>query len=160
MERRGVTHFAADCGLPDPYDGLVEGHQEHLEVHDCLGCSLYLDDRPWGLLTLDAMDPARFDGQDLEMLEGFASLAAATVKAVERMDSLSRRAQDEQQLAEVYRQAAGQVRPREMIGQSSAHKALLEEISLVGGSELTVLISGETGVGKELVAQSIHALPR
>jgi anaerobic nitric oxide reductase transcription regulator len=112
MERRGVTHFAADCGLPDPYDGLVEGHQEHLEVHDCLGCSLYLDDRPWGLLTLDAMDPARFDGQDLEMLEGFASLAAATVKAVERMDSLSRRAQDEQQLAEVYRQAAGQVRPR------------------------------------------------
>ncbi|MCY1262445.1 Nitric oxide reductase transcription regulator NorR2 [compost metagenome] len=156
MERRGVTHFAADCGLPDPYDGLVEGHQEHLEVHDCLGCSLYLDDRPWGLLTLDAMDPARFDGQDLEMLEGFASLAAATVKAVERMDSLSRRAQDEQQLAEVYRQAAGQVRPREMIGQSAAHKALVEEITLVGGSELTVLISGETGVGKELVAQSIH----
>ncbi len=157
MENRGVTRFAADCGLPDPYDGLVEGHQEHLEVHDCMGCPLYLDDRPWGVLTLDAMDPSRFDGQDLEMLEGFASLAAATVKAVDRMDSLTRRAQDEQQLAEVYRQAAGQVRPQEMIGQSAPHKALMEEINLVGGSELTVLISGETGVGKELVAQSIHA---
>ncbi|MFZ6048883.1 nitric oxide reductase transcriptional regulator NorR [Pseudomonas sp. CR3202] len=157
MENRGVTRFAADCGLPDPYDGLVEGHQEHLEVHDCMGCPLYLDDRPWGVLTLDAMDPSRFDGQDLEVLEGFASLAAATVKAVERMDSLTRRAQDEQQLAEVYRQAARQVRSQEMIGQSPPHKALMEEINLVGGSELTVLISGETGVGKELVAQSIHA---
>ncbi|QEY63706.1 nitric oxide reductase transcriptional regulator NorR [Metapseudomonas lalkuanensis] len=157
MEKRGVTRFAADCGLPDPYDGLVEGHQEQLEVHDCMGCPLYLDDRPWGVLTLDAMDPARFDGQDLDVLEGFASLAAATVKAAERMETLTRRAQDEQQLAEVYRQAAGQVRPQEMIGQSATHKALVEEINLVGGSDLTVLISGETGVGKELVAQSIHA---
>ncbi|MDH4653771.1 MULTISPECIES: nitric oxide reductase transcriptional regulator NorR [unclassified Pseudomonas] len=156
MDNRGVTRFAADCGLPDPYDGLVEGHQEHLEVHDCMGCPLYLDDRPWGVLTLDAMDPSRFDGQDLDVLEGFASLAAATVKATERMETLTRRAQDEQQLAEAYRQAAGQVRSPEMIGQSAAHKALVEEIKLVGGSELTVLISGETGVGKELVAQSIH----
>ncbi len=157
MDNRGVTRFAADCGLPDPYDGLVEGHHEHLEVHDCMGCPLYLDDRPWGVLTLDALDPSRFDGQDLEVLEGFASLAAATVKATERMETLTRRAQDEQQLAEVYRQAAGQVRSQEMIGQSAAHKALVEEIKLVGGSELTVLISGETGVGKELVAQSIHS---
>jgi anaerobic nitric oxide reductase transcription regulator len=44
-----------------------------------------------------------------------------------------------------------------MIGQSKAHKRLVEEINLVGGSDLTVLITGETGVGKELVAQAIHA---
>ncbi len=44
-----------------------------------------------------------------------------------------------------------------MIGQSKAHKRLMEEINLVGGSDLTVLITGETGVGKELVAQAIHA---
>ena len=43
-----------------------------------------------------------------------------------------------------------------MIGQSAAHKALLEEIRLVANSDLSVLITGETGVGKELVAQSIH----
>jgi anaerobic nitric oxide reductase transcription regulator len=157
LERREPTRFAADCGLPDPYDGLVEGHRGHLEVHDCLGCPLYLQDRPWGLLTLDALDPARFGSADLDSLAAFASLAAATVMASERINGLLRRVEDEHRLAEVYRQVADRQPARELIGQSAAHKRLLQEIALVGDSELTVLIGGETGVGKELVAEAIHA---
>lgn len=72
----------------------------------------------------------------------------------ERIEHLALRAEDEHQRAEVYRQASGQ--DRELIGQSKAHKHLVEEIRLVGGSDLTVLITGETGVGKELVAQALH----
>ncbi len=151
------THFATDCRLPDPYDGLVECHMGRLDVHDCLGCALYLDDRPWGVLTLDALNPQRFAESDLDTLEAFASLAAATVKASERIQSLTRRAEDERALAEVYKRAAGQVAPRELIGQSPAQRRLQGEIEVVGNSELNVLISGETGVGKELVAQAIHA---
>ncbi|SDJ73459.1 nitric oxide reductase transcriptional regulator NorR [Pseudomonas indica] len=156
LARNGPTRFAADSGLPDPYDGLVEGHRGHLEVHDCMGCPLFIDDRPWGLLTLDALDPSRFGRIDLDNLETFARLAAATVKATERLSSLALRAENEHQLAETYRQAASQAQSRELIGQSPAHRRLLEEIELVAGSDLTVLISGETGVGKELVAQAIH----
>ncbi|UWF48337.1 nitric oxide reductase transcriptional regulator NorR [Pseudomonas sp. N3-W] len=151
----GPTRFAADSQLPDPYDGLVEGLHEHLQVHDCMGCPLFIDERPWGLLTLDALDPERFEPIELDALHAFASLAAATVNAAERIERLASRAEDEHQRAEVYRQASGQT--REMIGQSKAHKRLVDEINLVGGSDLTVLITGETGVGKELVAQAIHA---
>ncbi|MFZ3202747.1 MAG: nitric oxide reductase transcriptional regulator NorR [Pseudomonas sp.] len=157
LAQRGPTRFAMDCGLPDPYDGLVEGHRGHLEVHDCMGCPLYLQDQLWGLLTLDSLDPARFGRVDLDTLAAFASLAAATVMANERIAQLLRRVEDEHRLAEVYKQAADQHRPRELIGQSPLHKRLQEEIALVGDSELTVLISGETGVGKELVAEAIHA---
>ena len=150
------TRFAADSDLPDPYDGLVEGLEEHLEVHDCMGCPLFVDEQPWGLLTLDALNPERFEPIDLSALQAFASLAAATVSAAERIDRLALKAEDEHRRAEVYRQASGQL-PRDMVGQSKAHKRLVEEINLVGGSDLTVLITGETGVGKELVAQAIHA---
>ncbi len=157
LERRGPTRFATDCGLPDPYDGLVEEQRGHLEVHDCLGCPLYVDDQLWGLLTLDALDPARFGQVDLNTLEAFASLAAATVKANERIKVLARRIEDQSQLTEVYKQAADRHLPRELIGQSAAHKQLQDEIRLIGDSDLTVLITGETGVGKELVAEAIHA---
>jgi len=155
LDGAGPTRFAADSDLPDPYDGLVDGLGDHLEVHDCLGCPLFVDEKLWGLITLDALDPERFEPIELDALQAFASLASATVNAAERIERLALRAEDEHQRAEVYRQASGQ--QREMIGQSKAHKRLVEEINLVGGSDLTVLITGETGVGKELVAQAIHA---
>ena len=153
LSRTGPTRFASDSELPDPYDGLVEGLHQQLEVHDCMGCPLFVDEQPWGLITLDALAPESFRQEELDALQAFASLAAATVNVAQRIEGLALR-------AEVYRQASDQ-QQKELIGQSKAHKRLMEEIRLVGGSDLTVLITGETGVGKELVAQAIHqASPR
>lgn len=44
----------------------------------------------------------------------------------------------------------------EMLGQSPAFQSVLENIQIVAPTEATVLILGETGTGKELVARSIH----
>jgi formate hydrogenlyase transcriptional activator len=44
----------------------------------------------------------------------------------------------------------------EIVGASSALKALLSRVSKVAGSDSTVLITGETGTGKELIARAIH----
>ncbi|MDU8646899.1 nitric oxide reductase transcriptional regulator NorR [Pseudomonas syringae group sp. 26L6] len=151
----GPLRFAADCDLPDPYDGLVDGHGA-LEVHDCLGCVLSVQGRPWGLITLDSLDPSSFGSVDLDNLQAFASLAAATVMAGERINQLARGFEDQRHLAEVYKRAAGGRAPRELIGQSAVHQRMQQEIELVGNSPLTVLVMGETGVGKELVAESIH----
>lgn len=156
VQNREPTRFSTDCELPDPYDGLVAGVHGHLEVHDCLGCPLFVQDALWGVITLDSLDPARFGSVDLGDLQAFASLAAATVMASERISHLARSVEDQRQLAEVYKRAAGGRGPRELIGQSAVHRRLQQEIQLVGNSPLTVLITGETGVGKELVAEAIH----
>jgi anaerobic nitric oxide reductase transcription regulator len=150
------TRFPPGTPLPDPYDGLIDGVSGHLEVHDCMGCALQVEGRPWGLLTLDALDPESFSSAHLDALQAFSNLAAATVAAAERINQLASRAENEHLRAESYRLAAGQS-SRQLIGQSATFKALLKEIDLVGGSDLTVLITGETGVGKELVAQALHA---
>jgi anaerobic nitric oxide reductase transcription regulator len=157
LSRAEPTRFASDSDLPDPYDGLVQGVDGKLEVHDCLGCPLFIGGRPWGLLTLDALDPAQFDSVDMPSLQAFLSLASATVSVVERIGALARTTEEERRRAEAYRQANGQSR-REMIGSSEPHQNLIGELKVVAGSDLTVLITGETGVGKELVAEAIHAL--
>ena len=45
-----------------------------------------------------------------------------------------------------------------LVGESKAMNAVLEKISLIAESDVTVLISGETGTGKELCAKAIHYL--
>jgi formate hydrogenlyase transcriptional activator len=51
-----------------------------------------------------------------------------------------------------------QCRYEEIIGQSPALMRKLEQVKLVAPTESTVLIVGETGTGKELVARAIHNL--
>lgn len=156
LEAPGPLRFPADSALPDPYDGLVEGHRGHLPVHDCVGCAIRLDDKPWGLLTLDDLASDRFSSLDLAMLQSFGSLAAATVSVAARIEQLHSRVEHESLRAEGYRLAAAP-RARTLMGRSTAMRQLQKEIELVAGSELPVLIQGETGVGKELVAEALHA---
>ncbi|MEW6663998.1 MAG: sigma 54-interacting transcriptional regulator [Thermodesulfobacteriota bacterium] len=49
-------------------------------------------------------------------------------------------------------------RHEEIVGQSAAIKSVLSQVEQVAGTDSTVLISGETGTGKELLARAIHNL--
>src|ERR1700689_4414246 len=46
----------------------------------------------------------------------------------------------------------------EIIGQSKALQEVMEQVGKVAASDATVLLLGETGTGKELVAPAIHCL--
>jgi DNA-binding NtrC family response regulator len=76
-------------------------------------------------------------------------LAATIMRALERetlleeLDTLRRRVKDGPVLAEV-------------MGDSAVIRAVIEDIHRVAASRLSVVISGETGTGKELVARAIH----
>ncbi len=49
------------------------------------------------------------------------------------------------------------VRPPELVGQSTAMKKVFDAIETVGPTDATVLVTGDSGTGKELVARAIHA---
>ena len=59
-------------------------------------------------------------------------------------------------LAQENRILKSQIAEDEMVGESTAVSKLRTEIHQVAGSELGVLISGENGTGKQLVANAIH----
>src|ERR1035438_9198388 len=47
---------------------------------------------------------------------------------------------------------------RDIIGQSPAIQKVLQQVAIVAPTDSTVLIHGETGTGKELIAKAIHNL--
>lgn len=153
LDSRSPVRFAADSALPDPYDGLIDSGDEHLYVHDCMGASLYVDDQPWGVITLDALNANAFDDFNLEAFEAFVAVAAATVRAADWIQHLEEQLERRQKI-ELSQQPHGM--PEELVGDSAAMAQLRREAETVAASDLTVLILGETGVGKELVARHIH----
>jgi transcriptional regulator with GAF, ATPase, and Fis domain len=48
----------------------------------------------------------------------------------------------------------------EIIGQSTAFRQIIEQIEMVAPTDATVLIQGETGTGKELIARELHRRSR
>jgi formate hydrogenlyase transcriptional activator len=47
-----------------------------------------------------------------------------------------------------------------IVGQSSALRKVLQQVEMVAGTDSTVLLLGETGTGKELIARAIHERSR
>ncbi|MGY6270160.1 nitric oxide reductase transcriptional regulator NorR [Achromobacter denitrificans] len=157
LARRGVTCFHHDSTLPDPYDGLINGMAgEPLPVHDCMGTSLHIEGRPWGVLTLDALEVGTFDAEAQSDLRDYIVLLEAALRTT--------RLEAEIRALRVARgpEPADSAAPEsnEILGQSESIGRLLHEIEVVADSELPILLLGETGVGKELFAHRVHRLSR
>lgn len=145
-----VVRFPADSDLPDPYDGLIPS-QESLKVHACVGLPLFAGQRLIGALTLDGMSPDQFDvfsNEELRLIAALAAGALSNALLIEQLES--------QNLLPGSTRHFEQVKETEMIGLSPGMMQLKKEIEIVAASDLNVLISGETGTGKELVAKAVH----
>jgi anaerobic nitric oxide reductase transcription regulator len=153
------VRFPPDSALPDPFDGLVAGAGEPLtaHIHACLGCALTEGGEVVGALTADAFEPHAFDDLDPEMLATLGALAGAAMRTTSLIDAIERRADHRGRVARELQQSAAASSGGQLLGGSEALRRLRDEIRLVAASDLAVLLAGETGVGKELVAHLIHA---
>nr|WP_275298063.1 nitric oxide reductase transcriptional regulator NorR [Halomonas campisalis] len=153
LTSRRTTLFPPDSTLPDPYDGLVEQRPgEPLHVHDCMGISLHVEGEPWGVLTLDALVAGTFDEAACEALARYALLIEAAVRVTRlEQDLRALRMANHGQVVAVEPGEGG-----EILGHSPVLQRLLGELDVVAESDLPVLLSGETGVGKELFARRLH----
>lgn len=111
--------------------------------------------RNFGVIHLYSTDSSRGPSpEDLEF-----TLAAADTLAV-ALTNLNRQEELAENLTQVKTENV-QLRERlgvysELIGRSEAIKRIKEEIARAAASKATVLIRGESGVGKELVARAVH----
>ena len=113
-----------------------------------------------GVLKLAQCDEKVFTTTNLKLLRQIAervSIAIDNALAYREIQRLKERLVDEnlaltEQLNNVESEFG------EIIGRSEAMNSVLKQVEMVAQSDSTVLILGETGTGKELIARAIHNL--
>ena len=114
-----------------------------------------------GVLVLGSTRKNAFRQEDLTLLSQVAAqlaLAIENQRAASEIDELKQRLGDERKYLETAVKSEGQF--SEIIGNSAALCQVLDQVATVSESDATVLILGETGTGKELIARAIHRLSR
>src|ERR1019366_2647369 len=124
-------------------------------------CSVPLISRATALGTLNvgSRQPDRFLGDDLgffTQVAGQVAIALDNALSYERIEELNERLAEEKVYLED--EIRTDSRFEEIVGQSRALKATLKQLETVAPTDSTVLIYGETGTGKELLARAIHDL--
>jgi len=124
-------------------------------------CSVPLlsHDRALGTLNVGRLSADAFSPEDIELLNEVARQVAI---AVENAQAYRKVAELKDKLAKEKVYLEEEVRLEhnfgEIIGKSDALRRVLKEVETVAPTISTVLIHGETGTGKELVARAVHEL--
>ena len=130
--------------------------ENHIRSKICV--PMILHDRVAGVLYHDnRLLSSAFKEEDLGILSYFSAQAAIALdnaRAYEEINRLNVKLTQEKQYFE--EEHLSHLHFHEIVGQSRGIKQVLGKIEQVAPTEATVLITGETGVGKELAARAIH----
>jgi transcriptional regulator with GAF, ATPase, and Fis domain len=110
------------------------------------------DNEVLGILWIDRKGSA-WDQIDTLAANCLAYLAGAAWVGADARDQLSRRADALEE------QLSGPT-PTELVGRSAPTQRIIDFVNRVGPSDATVLLGGESGSGKEMVARAIHRASR
>ena len=112
-----------------------------------------------GTLNLASLRDGNFTQNDAELLSQVASqiaLALENALAYREIEELKNKLAKEKLYLE--EEIRTEYNFEEIIGESTALKRILKQVETVAPTDSTVLILGETGTGKELIARAIHSL--
>ncbi|HKA17898.1 MAG TPA: sigma 54-interacting transcriptional regulator [Blastocatellia bacterium] len=128
-------------------------------VKSVCSAPLISHDRALGALTVASLNENAFSEEDAELLgqvAGQVAIAVENALAFREIDTLKDKLTKEKLYLEEEIQT--EYNFEEIIGNSPALKEVLKDVETVAATDSTVLIFGETGTGKELIARAIHNL--
>ena len=115
--------------------------------------------RTFGSLNLAGRRADAFTDTDIEVVQQVAAQVAIAVEnavAFKEIDALKEKlAEEKLYLEEEIRNAFNF---EEIVGDSAAIRRVLAQVELVAPAGTTVLLQGETGTGKEVIARAVHNL--
>jgi Nif-specific regulatory protein len=157
--RKVVAERAAVLAADAPRDVGGSDSLIGASIRSTIGVPLFRGDELLGVLQVDNRSaPAMLSSNDVDalaVLGASASLAVANARLIDRLRLAEDRLERENKFLKG-REAERRGGAREIIGKSSAMTTLLSQIDKVADTRVSVLVEGETGTGKELVASALH----
>src|SRR3989442_889797 len=150
-------------------DQSFPGDRAALErgVRSVIVAPLVFGDTLGGVLAFAKHDPDWFDEGDAEVVSGIAAQVVVALQHQRLSEEQQRVAAAEQHSRWLERRVErlrGALAERygfdSIMGRSGAIREALDQAALVAGQEATVLLTGASGTGKELVARAIHYASR
>jgi transcriptional regulator with GAF, ATPase, and Fis domain len=159
--RRVVKERAAVLAADAPNE---VGESESImgaSIRSTIGVPLWRGEDIIGVLQADNRSaPGMLHAGDVEVLlvlAANASLAVANARLIKRLVSAEDRLQKENAFLKVREEKRrGGGRELAIIGKSEAMRRVISHLDKVVDTRVTVLIEGETGTGKELIAAAVH----
>jgi formate hydrogenlyase transcriptional activator len=115
--------------------------------------------RRLGTLVLTSKQPCAYDTADMDFLQQVANQVAVAVEsalAFQEIEALNNHLHRENVYLE--EEARAENNFGEIVGESVVLRRVLNGVETVAPTDSTVLICGETGTGKELIARALHEL--
>jgi formate hydrogenlyase transcriptional activator len=110
-----------------------------------------------GVLHLGSQEPDRYTAEDAELLRAIGEQVALAIENMLAYEEIARlKARLEEENVYLKEEARSERGLDGIVGESRAIRRVKEAVATVAGTDATVLINGETGTGKELVADGIH----
>ena len=159
IQMRSVTFFTA-AYLREISDPLAKAMYE-VGVRSICCVPLVAGNRIWGTLNPSSMIDNAFGPLEVDYLQQVANQIAAALQnahAYREIAELKERLTQEKRYLEYEIQSAN--RSDDIVGTSPALKRVLDYAAIVADTDSTVLITGETGTGKERMARVIHSMSR
>ncbi|MBZ5613296.1 MAG: sigma 54-interacting transcriptional regulator [Acidobacteriia bacterium] len=159
IQTRDVVFLTAS-DLQDMNEPLAIAMNE-VGVRSVCSVPLLAGDQVWGALNPSSMKENAFGPSEVEYLEQVANQIAVALRnahAYREIAQLKDRLAQEKRYLEYEIRSAN--RSEDIVGNSPSLKRVLDYAAIVADTDSTVLITGETGTGKELIARVIHSMSR
>jgi len=154
----GIVGWVAERGEPilvpdvskDPRWSPRIADSVGLETNSIACAPLMMNGEVLGVLeVIDHTDNEPMDGDDLARLQSFSDLATGLMVKAREYEEVAKE-------NKFLKETMGS--KHKIIGNSAAIKKAIDDCAKVANSKATVLITGESGIGKELFARLVHSL--
>ena len=145
----------------DPEEFGRSTHQVHSGIKSGCWIPLTLRGEVTGTLFIGSRQEISFEPRVMDALLELSSQIAGAIEIDEsfrRILNFSDKLKEEKRYLE--EELRSEKRFEKVIGRSDSFRSVLEQIETVAPTDAPVLISGETGSGKELIARLTHQLSR